>query len=96
MLSIPIASYCSIKRLVLENLPSLKFAPLINLIGIIPNGSIINSTCPPLREKNRLAETCTLKWSGYKYLRFLTGSKTQEEYITSVSLLIVKRVVKRS
>ncbi|TWX66923.1 hypothetical protein ESZ39_13820 [Colwellia sp. C1TZA3] len=36
MLSIPIASYCSIKRLVLENLPSLKFAPLINLIGIIP------------------------------------------------------------
>ncbi|AAZ28389.1 hypothetical protein CPS_3365 [Colwellia psychrerythraea 34H] len=34
MLSIPIASYYSIKRLILENLPSLKFEPLINLIGI--------------------------------------------------------------
>ncbi|AAZ28828.1 hypothetical protein CPS_4630 [Colwellia psychrerythraea 34H] len=34
MLSMPIASYYSIKRLVLENLFSLKFAPLINLIGI--------------------------------------------------------------
>jgi len=34
LLSIPIASYCSIKRLVLENLHSLKFEPLINLIGI--------------------------------------------------------------
>jgi hypothetical protein len=34
LLSIPIASYWSIKRLVLENLPSLKFEPLINLIGI--------------------------------------------------------------
>ena len=34
MLSILIASYYSIKRLVLENLPSLKFEPLINLIGI--------------------------------------------------------------
>jgi hypothetical protein len=32
----PIASYCSIKRLVLENLYSLKFEPLINLIGIYP------------------------------------------------------------
>jgi len=34
LLSIPIASYWSIKRLVLENLSSLKFEPLINLIGI--------------------------------------------------------------
>ena len=34
MLSIPIASYCSIKRLVLEHLFSLKFNPVINLIGI--------------------------------------------------------------
>ncbi|AAZ25314.1 hypothetical protein CPS_0691 [Colwellia psychrerythraea 34H] len=33
LLSIPIASYCSIKHLVLENLSSLKFEPLINLIG---------------------------------------------------------------
>ncbi|AAZ28541.1 hypothetical protein CPS_4112 [Colwellia psychrerythraea 34H] len=35
MFSILIASYFSIKRLILENLPSLKFEPLINLIGII-------------------------------------------------------------
>jgi len=34
LLSIPIASYCSIKRLVLENLHSLKIKPLINLFGI--------------------------------------------------------------
>ncbi|HBY85814.1 MAG TPA: hypothetical protein DEO86_08070 [Colwellia sp.] len=34
MLSIPIASYCSIKRLVLDHLFLLKFTPLINLIGI--------------------------------------------------------------
>jgi DUF971 family protein len=35
LLSIPIASYCSIKRLVFENLFPLKFEPLINLVGII-------------------------------------------------------------
>ena len=34
MLSIPIAGYWSIERLVLENLSSLKFEPLINLIDI--------------------------------------------------------------
>jgi len=34
LLSIPIASYCSIKRLVLENLFLLKFGPLINMIGM--------------------------------------------------------------
>ena len=42
LLSILIASYYSIKRLILENLPSLKFEPLINLISInaiIANGS---------------------------------------------------------
>ncbi|TYK64258.1 hypothetical protein CWS31_016640 [Colwellia echini] len=35
MLSIPIASYCSIKRLALEYLSSLKMDHLINPIGII-------------------------------------------------------------
>ena len=34
LLSIPIARYFSIKRLILENLFSLKIDPLINLIGI--------------------------------------------------------------
>jgi len=34
LLSIPIASYCSIKRLVLENLFSLNSVPLINPNGI--------------------------------------------------------------
>jgi len=50
LLSIPIASYWSIKRLVLENLPSLKFEPLINLIGIIQTLKI-NLTIYPLHLK---------------------------------------------
>jgi len=37
LLSIPIASDCSIKRLFLDYLLSLKFEPLISVIGIIKN-----------------------------------------------------------
>jgi len=39
LLSIPIATYCSIKRLFLDYLLSLKFEPLISVIGITQLGT---------------------------------------------------------
>ncbi|TWX72872.1 hypothetical protein ESZ39_06615 [Colwellia sp. C1TZA3] len=68
MLSIPIASYCSIKRLVLENLPSLKFAPLINLIGIK-----IAQGCVALNPNSQLL----LNRAPYLELFFLRTTRSQ-------------------
>ncbi|HBY84787.1 MAG TPA: hypothetical protein DEO86_02845 [Colwellia sp.] len=59
MLSISIASYCSIKRLAFENLSTLKFEPLINLIGI--TGLYCGSFCCSL-----LGESVSLHRNGSK------------------------------